>query len=177
MEEVTGMPVLPFKGRMPTIADGVFIAPGAMIIGDVTIHEGASIWYNAVVRGDTAPIVIGRRTNIQDNCTLHVDPDAPLTIGDDCTVGHGAVVHGATVGDRVLVGMKAAVLSHARVGAGSMIGACALVSEHKEIPEGVLALGIPAKVARPLKPEETEHILSSAEGYHERAREHKASIG
>lgn len=176
LREVRVMPVLPFNGRMPSIAEDVFIAPGAMIIGDVTIHEGASIWYNAVVRGDTAPIVIGRRTNIQDNCTLHVDADAPLVIGDDCTVGHGAVVHGATVGDRVLVGMKAVVLSHAQVGSGTIIGACALVGEHKEIAEGVLAVGIPAKVARPLKAEEAEHILSSAQGYHERARAHKQSI-
>src|ERR1700747_1232064 len=122
MEEVAIMPIYPFQGRVPTIADDVFIAPGAMIIGDVTIHEGASIWYNAVVRGDTAPIVIGRRTNIQDNCTLHVDAGAPLTIGDDCTVGHGAVVHGATVGNRVLVGMQAVVLSHARVGDDTIIG-------------------------------------------------------
>jgi gamma-carbonic anhydrase len=170
------MPIYAFNGLVPTIADDVFIAPGAMIIGDVTIHEGASIRYNAVVRGDTAPIVIGRRTNIQDNCTLHVDGDAPLTIGDECTVGHGAVVHGATVGDRVLIGMKAVVLSHAQVGADTIIGACALVSEHKEIPEGVLAVGIPAKVARPLKPEEHNHILTSAAGYHERASIHKASI-
>src|SRR5690349_5320069 len=81
------MAILPFKGKQPVIADDVFIAPGAMIIGDVTIHEGASIWYNTVVRGDTAPIVIGRRTNIQDNCTLHTDADAPLAIGEDCTIG------------------------------------------------------------------------------------------
>ena len=108
------MLILPYNGTWPTIADNVFIAPGAMIIGNVTILEGASIWYNAVVRGDTAPIVVGRRTNIQDNCTLHVDADAPLIIGDECTVGHGAVVHGATVGDRVLVGMKAVILSAVR---------------------------------------------------------------
>lgn len=169
------MPVFPFNGVWPTIADDVFIAPGAMIIGNVTIHEGASIWYNAVVRGDTAPIVIGRRTNIQDNCTLHVDADAPLTIGEECTVGHGAVVHGATVGDHVLVGMKAVVLSHARVGAGTIIGACSLVGERKEIPEGVLAIGVPAKVARSLTPEESQHIVTSAAGYHERGRLHQAS--
>jgi carbonic anhydrase/acetyltransferase-like protein (isoleucine patch superfamily) len=170
------MPVFPFNGVWPTIADDVFIAPGAMVIGDVTISEGASIWYNAVVRGDVAPIVIGRRTNIQDNCTLHVDADAPLTIGDDCTVGHGAVVHGATVDHHVLVGMKAVVLSHARVGSNTIIGACALVAEHKNIPEGVLAIGIPARVARPLTPAESGHIITSAEGYAERGRLHKASI-
>lgn len=171
------MPVFPFKNVCPTIAEDVFIAPGAMVIGDVTIHEGASIWYNAVVRGDVAPIVIGRNTNIQDNCTLHVDADAPLTIGDECTIGHGAVVHGATIGHHVLIGMKAVVLSHARVASGTIIGACALVAEHKTIPEGVLALGIPAKVARPLTAAESEHIITSAEGYAERGRLHKASTG
>ncbi len=169
------MPVFPFKGVWPTIADDVFIAPGAMIIGDVTVLEGASIWYNAVVRGDVAPIVIGRRTNIQDNCTLHVDAGAPLTIGEECTVGHGAVLHGATIDRHVLIGMKAVVLSHARVGSGTIIGACALVAEHKTIPEGVLAIGIPAKVARPLTVAESEHIITSAGGYAERGRLHKAS--
>ena len=170
------MPILPFNGIMPKIAGDVFIAPGAVIIGDVTIHEGASIWYNAVVRGDTGPIVIGRRTNIQDNCTLHLDADAPLTIGDECTIGHNAVIHGATLGDRVLVGMNATVLSHSRVGSGTIVGACALISEHKILPEGVLAVGIPAKVARNLSETEQEQIIASADGYYERARAHHASI-
>ncbi len=170
------MPVLPFKGIMPSIANDVFIAPGAVIIGDVTIHEGASIWYNAVVRGDTGPIVIGRRTNIQDNCTLHLDADAPLTIGDGCTIGHNAVIHGATLGDRVLVGMNATVLSHSHVGSGTIIGAGALVSEHKAIPDGVLAFGVPARVARDLSAAEQEQIVASADGYYERAKAHRASI-
>lgn len=170
------MPILPFQGIMPTIADDVFIAPGAMVIGNVTIHEGASIWYNAVVRGDSAPIVIGRRTNIQDNCTLHVDADAPLTIGAECTIGHGAVVHGATLGDHVLVAIHAVVLSHAQVEANTLIGACALVGEHKHIPGGVLALGIPAKVARNLTEAEREHLVTSAEDYYERAIAHRASL-
>lgn len=170
------MPILPYNGITPTIAEGVFIAPGAMVIGDVTIHEEASIWYNTVIRGDVGPIVIGRRTNIQDNCTLHGDADAHLTIGEECTVGHGAVVHGATVGDRVLIGMKAVVLSHARVDASTIIGACALVSEHKHIPEGVLAVGVPAKVVRKLSGEEQAHIVISATGYCERARQHQHSL-
>ena len=171
------MPILPYKGVMPTIEENVFIAPGAMVIGDVTLREGASVWYNTVIRADTAPIVIGRRTNIQDNCTLHVDSDAPLTIGDACTIGHGAVVHGATLGDQVFVGMKAVVLSHARIGPRTIVGACALVGEHKDIPGGVLMLGIPAKYARELTEAELEHIVSSAEGYYERALEHKKSTG
>jgi len=169
------MPILPYKGIWPTIEDNVFIAPGAMVIGDVTIREGANIWYNTVIGGDTAPIVIGRRTNIQDNCTLHVDPDSPLTIGNECTIGHGAVVHGATLGDQVLVGMKAVVLNHAQVGSKTIIGACALVGEHKNIPEGVLIIGIPAKYVRELTEAELEHIVTSAEGYYERSLEHKNS--
>ena len=170
------MPILPFKGKWPTIADDVFIAPNAMVIGDVTIHEGVSIWYNAVIRGDTGPIVIGRRTNIQDNCTFHLDEDAPLTVGEECTIGHNAVVHGATLGDRVLVGMNAVVLNHAQVGSQTIIGACALVPEHKKIPGGVLAVGVPAKVVRELSEAEREHLESSAAGYYERAQAHKVSI-
>jgi gamma-carbonic anhydrase len=170
------MPVLPYNGIWPTIAEDVFIAPGAMVIGNVTIHEGASIWYNAVVRGDSAPIVIGRRTNIQDNCTLHVDADAPLTIGDECTVGHGAIVHGATVGNRVLIAMNAVVLSHAQVGSNTIIGACTLVGEHKNIPAGVLAVGVPAKVLRELTVAEQERILSGMTNYAGFAAEHKKSL-
>ena len=171
------MPIFPYKGVMPTIEENVFIAPGAMVIGDVTIREGASVWYNTVIRADTAPIVIGRHTNIQDNCTLHVDADAPLTIGDECTIGHGAVIHGATLADQVFVGMKAVVLSHARIGPRTIVGACALIGEHKDIPGGVLVLGIPAKFARELTQAELEHIVSSAEGYYERSLEHKKSTG
>lgn len=170
------MTILPFKGKRPVIADDVFIAPGAMVIGDVTIHEGASIWYNAVVRGDTAPIVIGRRSNIQDNCTLHTDADAPLTIGDDCTVGHNAVVHGATVANRVLIGMNSVILSHAQIGEEAIIGACALVSEHKQIAAGMLVLGVPAKVVRELSEAEREQIANSAAGYRERAALHKQAL-
>ena len=170
------MAILPYKGVMPTIEENVFIAPGSMVIGDVTIREGASVWYNAVIRADTAPIIIGRRTNIQDNCTLHVDSDAPLTIGDACTIGHGAVIHGATLGDQVLVGINAVVLSHAHVGSRTMIGACALIGEHKDISEGVLMLGIPAKYARELTEAELENLVTSAEEYYERALQHKKLV-
>lgn len=169
------MTILPYQGIWPTIAADVFIAAGAMIIGNVTIHEGASIWYNTVVRGDTGPIVIGRRTNIQDNCTLHLDDDAPLTIGDECTIGHNAVVHGATLGKRVLVGINAVVLSHAEIGAETIIGASALVTEHKRMPSGVLVTGVPAKVVRELSEGERTELLHSATRYFERAQQHKES--
>src|SRR5260370_28312402 len=170
------MPILPFKGKKPIIAEDVFIAPSAAIIGDVTILSGASIWYNAVVRGDPAPIVIGRNTNIQDNCTLHADDDAPLTIGEECTIGHNAVVHGATLGDHVIIGMNAVVLSHAQIGSHTIIGSCALIAERKHIPEGVLAVGVPAKVVRNLTEDEHTSLATSAEGYYIRAREHQKSV-
>lgn len=170
------MPILPYKGKWPKIADNVFIAPGAVVIGDVTIHEGASIWYNTVVRADSAAIIIGRNTNVQDNCTLHVDPDVPLSIGAECTIGHGAIVHGATVGDQVLVGMHATVLSTSVIGSRTIIGANALVGERKSLPSGVLVMGVPAKVARELSQVEIEQIISSAIGYRERATEHLRSL-
>src|SRR5260370_38399993 len=116
------MPVFPYNGIWPTIADDVFIAPGAVVIGNVTIHEGASLWYNAVVRGDSASIVIGRHTTIQDNCTLHVDMDAPLTIGDECTLGLGAIVHDETDVNRVLIAINAVVLSHEQLRSSTIIG-------------------------------------------------------
>src|SRR5690348_9428405 len=130
------MPILPYKGIWPTIEESVFIAPGAMVIGNVTIREDASIWYNTVIRADNAPIVIGRRTNIQDNGTLHVDSDALLTIGDECTIGNVAVVDGATLRDQILVVIKAVVLAHAQKGSRTIVGGCALVGERKNIPDG-----------------------------------------
>jgi carbonic anhydrase/acetyltransferase-like protein (isoleucine patch superfamily) len=171
------MTILPFNGIWPTIAEDVFIAPGAVIIGNVTIHEGASIWYNTVIRGDTGPIIIGKRTNIQDNCTLHLDEDAPLTIGDDCTIGHNAVVHGATLGNRVLIGINAVVLNHAVIGDETIIGASSLVPERKSIPSGVLALGVPARVIRALNEGERADLLGSAERYYERGKAHRKAIG
>ncbi|HET8845175.1 MAG TPA: gamma carbonic anhydrase family protein, partial [Ktedonobacteraceae bacterium] len=170
------MPVLPFQGIWPTIEEDVFIAPGAIIIGNVTLRSGVSVWYNAVLRGDVGPIVIGHRTNIQDNCTLHLDDDAPLTIGDDCTIGHGAIVHGATLGDRVLVGMKAVVLSHAQIGSDCILGACALLAEYKKLASGFLAVGVPAKTMRELTPAEHSHLITSAQGYYERAQVHQNSL-
>jgi carbonic anhydrase/acetyltransferase-like protein (isoleucine patch superfamily) len=169
------MPILPYQGKWPTIARDAFIAEGAMIIGDVTIGEGASVWYNAVVRGDIAPIRIGRRTNIQDNCTLHVDEGAPCVIGNECSLGHGAVVHGATLGNRVLIAMNAVVLSRAEIGSETIIGACALVGEHKQLPGGSLYVGIPAKLQRPLSEAERADLPDRAARYYRYAAEHAVS--
>jgi len=167
------MPILPYKGVWPTIEDDVYIAPGAMVIGNVTLRRGASVWFNAVLRGDSAPIVIGKRTNIQDNCTLHVDADAPLTIGAECTIGHNAVVHGTTLGDHVLVGMNAVVLSYSSIDAQTVIGAGALVGEHKHIPGRVLAVGIPARVVRHLTDDDCTRLEQSAAHYAELAVEYR----
>jgi carbonic anhydrase/acetyltransferase-like protein (isoleucine patch superfamily) len=170
------MTLLPFRGKWPTIADDVFIAPGALLIGDVRLEAGASVWYNAVLRADSAPIIIGARTNIQDGAILHVDPGKPCVLGAECTVGHGAIVHAATLGDRILVAMHATVLSGATVGDEVIIGANAVVSEGKAIPGGTLVLGVPGKVVRPLRDAERARIRSNAAVYLELAKEHRASL-
>lgn len=170
------MPLLPFRGVWPTIADDVFIAPGAMLIGDVRVGPGASIWYNVVIRADAEAITIGARTNVQDNSVIHIDPGAPCIIGDDCTLGHGAIVHGAHLGDRVLVAMHATVLSHATIGDDVIIGAGAVVSEHKMIPGGVIVLGVPGRVTRTLRDGERARIRANASGYVELAKLHRESL-
>ena len=139
-----------FNGKTPRIAASAFIAPGAVIIGDVEIGEDASVFYGAVLRADVNAIRVGARTNIQDNSVLHVDRDAPCTLGEDVTVGHKALVHGASIGDGTLVGMSSSVLSRAVVGAVSLIAAGAVVLEGQEIPAKSLAAGVPAKVRREL---------------------------
>jgi carbonic anhydrase/acetyltransferase-like protein (isoleucine patch superfamily) len=152
------------------LAADVYIAPGARIIGDVTIGEQSSVWFNAVLRGDTEAIRVGRRTNIQDNCVLHADPGFPCTLGDGVTVGHAAVVHGAIVGDNVVVGMHAVVMNGAQVGADSIIAVGAVVTEGTIIPPGSLVMGLPGKVKRQLTPEEIERNRASAAHYVENAR-------
>jgi len=154
-----------FKGVRPRIGRNVFIAPSAVVIGDVEIGDGASIWYGAVLRGDLAPIRIGRDTNIQDNCTVHVDAGYPALIGESVVVGHNAVVHGCTIGERCLIGIGAVVLSGARIHRGSIIAAGAVVLGHQEVGPLMLAAGIPARVRKTL-PEDTLHaIRADAEVY------------
>ncbi|MGD8241313.1 MAG: gamma carbonic anhydrase family protein, partial [Desulfobacterales bacterium] len=135
-----------FKGVRPKIGANVFIAPTAVVIGDVEIMEGASVWYGSVLRGDLAPIRIGRNTNIQDNCTIHVDPGQPALIGESVVMGHNAVVHGCTIEDDSLIGINAVVLNGARIRSGSIVAAGAVVLEKQSIGPLELAAGIPAKV-------------------------------
>ena len=155
---------------MKNIAEWVYIAEGAKIIGDVTIGEDSSVWYNAVIRGDSNSIVIGENSNIQDNAVLHTSHSHALTIGDNVTIGHGAIVHGCTIGNNVLVGMGAIVLDGAVIEDNCIIGAGALVTQNKVMPEGSLVLGNPAKVVREITEEEKKAILENAYEYSSEAQ-------
>jgi carbonic anhydrase/acetyltransferase-like protein (isoleucine patch superfamily) len=151
-----------------------FVAPGAVVLGDVVVGPRSSVWFNTVVRGDSERIEIGADTNIQDNSTVHVDEGMPAIVGDRVTVGHRAIVHGCVIEDDVLVGMGAVVLSGARIGAGSLIGASALVKEHDVIPPGSLVLGAPAKVVGAVHDGHREAIATGAKHYAELARTYLA---
>ncbi|MFQ5528145.1 MAG: gamma carbonic anhydrase family protein [Thermoanaerobaculia bacterium] len=160
------MPIVPYRGVEPRIAPGVFVAPNAWVIGDVTVGEDCSFWFNAVVRGDVHSIRIGARTNVQDSAILHVSHKThDLRIGDDVVIGHGAVLHGCVIHDGALIGIGARVLDGATVESSAQVGAGALVSPGSRIPAGTLALGIPAKPARELRAEESANIRAIAERY------------
>ncbi|MGW7369035.1 gamma carbonic anhydrase family protein [Streptomyces sp. NPDC054841] len=163
-------------GKEPQIAPDAFTAPTSVVIGEVTLAAGASVWYHAVLRADCGPIVLGADSNIQDNCTVHVDPGFPVTVGERVSVGHNAVLHGCTVEDDVLVGMGATVLNGAHIGAGSLIAAQALVPQGMRVPPGSLVAGVPAKVRRELTDEEREGIKLNAAMYLELAKEHQAAL-
>jgi carbonic anhydrase/acetyltransferase-like protein (isoleucine patch superfamily) len=149
----------------------VFIARGAIVLGDVTIGEQSSVWFNAVVRGDTEAIRIGRRTNVQDGAILHADPGFPCSVGDDVTIGHGAIVHGATVGNRVLIGMRAVVMNGAEIGDESVIGVGAVVTEGMNVPARSVVLGLPGKLVREISPDDAARIRHAAEYYVAAARQ------
>lgn len=163
--------IMPYKGISPRIHETAFIVDNASIIGDVEIGEHSSIWFNAVVRGDVHYIRIGKRTNVQDNSTLHVTKDTyPLIIGNDITIGHNVILHGCTVKDRCLIGMGSIILDNAEIGEDSIIGAGALVTEGMKVPPRSLVLGVPGKVKRELTDDEVARILKSAKNYMEYSR-------
>lgn len=168
--------MLPYEDRSPDVPESAFVAPGAFLIGAVTLGEQVSVWYGAVLRGDTEPVSIGARTNIQDGCVLHADPGFPAVVGEGCVVGHRAVVHGCEVEDGCLIGMGATVLNGARIGEGSIVAAGALVPEGKEFPPRSLIVGVPARRVREVTEEQTREIARGAETYVERAAEHRASL-
>lgn len=145
--------------------DSAVICPGAQLLGDLELGANVSIWYGAVVRGDMAPIKIGNNSNVQDNCVIHASKGFPVTIKNNVSIGHGAVVHGCTIEDNVLVGMNATVLNGAKIGKNSIIGAGAVISENKEFPEESLILGVPGKVVKKLTQEQIEHIQENADNY------------
>ena len=159
--------ILAFHDHWPQIHPTAYVAPTATIIGDVEISAGASVWFGAVVRGYMAPIRIGAKTNIQDNCTIHVDADTPATIGSGVTIGHNAVVHGCTVEDDCLIGMGAQVLNRARIKSGSIIAAGAVVTQNSRIGPGVLAVGAPAVVRKSLNSSAAASIREAALHYSE----------
>ncbi len=160
------MSIIPYRGIVPKIHQSVFVAEGSHVIGDVVIGKDSSVWFNAVIRGDVNFIRIGERTNIQDGSVLHVTHERyPLIIGSNVTVGHAAVVHAATVHDYCLIGMGAIVLDNARIGPYALIAAGAVVVGNTVIPEGMLAMGVPAKVVRPLTADERQSLIQSAQNY------------
>ena len=150
---------------MPTVHQSAYLAPTAIVEGDVNIGAASSVWHHTVLRADLAPITIGARTNIQDGAILHVSTEHPVLLGDDVTVGHGAIVHGCTVGSCSLVGMGAIVLDGAEIGDHCIVGAGSLVTKGKVIPNGTLALGSPARVVRKLRPEEYDELAHNAAEY------------
>ncbi|MFH0517795.1 gamma carbonic anhydrase family protein [Streptomyces sp. M41] len=164
-------------GRKPKIDGDAFVAPMSTVIGDVTLEAGASVWYGAVVRGDVERISVGVQSNVQDNCTLHADPGFPVVIGARVSVGHNAVVHGATVEDDCLIGMGATVLNGAVIGAGSLVAAQALVPQGMRVPPGSLVAGVPAKVRRELTEEERQGVTLNGTMYAELAKAHREEHG
>ncbi|MEO0820158.1 MAG: gamma carbonic anhydrase family protein [Pseudomonadota bacterium] len=162
-------PVLPPDGSH-------YIAPSAQVIGNIHIGRAVSIWFGAVLRGDNEPITLGAGSNVQDGCVFHTDPGFPLTLGENVTVGHGAILHGCSVGEGSLIGMGATVLNGARIGKGCLIGANALVTEGKEIPDGAMVLGQPGKVVKTLDPATQAALAETAAGYRARLERYRTGL-
>ena len=158
-----------------SLKGNVWVAEGACVVGNVTIADESSVWYNAVIRGDEARIVIGAGTNIQDNCVVHVDEGHAVRLGDNVTVGHSAIIHGCSIGDNSLVGMGAIIMNDAVIGKNCIIAAGALVTQGTIIPDGSMVMGSPGKIRRTLTEEEIEANLHNADHYVEISREYMAN--
>ena len=170
------MTLYALDGISPQIDPQAWVAPTDQVIGKVRIAAGASVWFGAVLRGDNEWIEIGPGSNVQDNAVGHTDPGYPLKVGENCTVGHSAIIHGCTLEDGVLVGMGASALNGAVIGTGSLVGAGALVTENKEIPARSLVIGSPGRVARVLSDEAVENLLVSAAGYQARIARYRDGL-
>lgn len=170
------MPIFPFEGRVPRIHPSAFVAPTAVVIGEVEIDEGASIWYGAVLRGDLDPIRVGKRTSIQDNAVLHTGRGEPCFVGDDVTVGHTAIIHGCRVGNGCLIGMGSCLLNNAEVGDESIIGAAALIAPGKVFGARSLLVGNPARLARKVTDEDLKEVNFYKDEYVKNGARHAAAI-
>ncbi len=164
------MPLYEFRGQRPTCHESTWVAPSADIVGDVRLAEDTSVWFGAVIRGDNTTIPIGARSNVQEGAMLHSDPGSPLYVGEDCTIGHHAILHGCTIGNRVLIGMGATVLNNAVIPDDCIVGANALVTEGKTFPPGSLIVGSPARAVRELDERAIAGLKVSAAHYVENAR-------
>lgn len=162
--------------RGSDIAEGVFVAPDASVIGDVCLKSESSVWFNAVLRGDIERITVGHASNVQDGTVMHTDPDNPCTLGDYVTVGHMAMLHGCQVGDGSLIGIGATLLNGSRIGKNCMVGAHTLITEGKEFPDGVLIMGTPGKIVRELNADDFARMRANAERYVARAREYQKQL-
>lgn len=169
--------ITPFKSKKPHVHSSAFVAPSADLIGDVRLASGVSVWFGAVLRADLAGIRVGKNTNIQDNCVLHVDHDVPCILKENIVMGHQATAHSCVIEDGALIGIGARILSGARIGAFSLIGAGAVVLENASIPKGSLVLGVPGKVIRKLTEKEVRRQAGWALGYVEIAKEYKKYLG
>src|SRR5689334_10603264 len=170
------MAIYQINDRKPVIPASCYIAEEAVIIGDVVLGEGVNIWFGAVLRGDNEPIVIGDGSNIQENCVLHTDPGAPLTIGKNVTVGHQVMLHGCTIGDGSLIGIQAVVLNKSVIGKDCLVGAGAVVTEGKSFPDRSVIFGSPAKAARQVTEDNIARMRMSAESYVLRGRQYKPGL-
>ncbi|WP_408009582.1 gamma carbonic anhydrase family protein [Pseudalkalibacillus sp. A8] len=166
----------PYNGKTPKVDESVFIAPGVHIIGDVTIGKNSSVWFNTVVRGDEAPIRIGERTNIQDNCTCHLYEEFPLILEDEVSIGHNVILHGCTIRKRALVGMGTTILDGAEIGESAFIGANTLIPPGKKIPPRTMVMGSPGKVVRELTEKDLELIQLTINTYEQKAKEFKENL-
>lgn len=164
------MALYELDGVAPQLADGTWVADSAEVVGSVVLGENVSVWFGAVLRGDTEPLTIGRNSNVQDLSVLHADAGCPLTIGENVTIGHQVMLHGCTVGDNSLIGIQAVVLNKAKIGRNSIVGAGSVVTEGKEFPDNSLIIGSPAKVVRTLDDAAAAKLRASAEHYVDNGR-------
>ncbi|MDY6946507.1 MAG: gamma carbonic anhydrase family protein [Pseudomonadota bacterium] len=170
------MPLYRYGERVPSLHDSVFVAPGANVIGSVVLSENVSVWFGVTIRGDNDVITIGKNSNVQEGAVLHTDAGLALTVGENVTIGHQAMLHGCSVGDGSLIGIQAVVLNGAVIGKGCLVGAGAIVTERKVFPDRSLILGAPARVARVLTDEDVEKLLKSAASYVERRAQFLANL-